>query len=826
MNKLPFAARLYVSAVIALGACLLLVLTPWSPGLTQPGLFFSLLLLSALCAAFKVNLPVIPVSQNVSTLSVSFAVDFASLLLIGPHLTMLISAVGAWTQCTIRPKRPSPVHRVLFTMAAQVVTVQASGAAFHLAGGNTATDAALALASVLAAISVWFIVLSGLTAGATALSSGKPLLGTWRDTYVWTLPGYFIGGMLAAGAGFLLDRNVRYFAFLAAIPMSLTYRAYRIYLGRVEEEQKRVQDMANLHLATVEALALAIDAKDQRPHLHIQRMCVYATALGRAFSMTPEEIEGLRTAAQLHDIGKLAIPEHILAKPGALTPDEVRKVRVHPVVGAQIIAQVPFPYPVAPLILAHHERWDGRGYPSGVKGEAIPLGARILAVIDFYDALVTDRPYHPAVSQEAALQLVHQEAGRAFDPLVAETFVRLAPGLGDLAEPSSLLTPRVIEGLSANAGEQGPGDQPRVLQDIAVAHREIYSLYQIAQVMGTSLGVTETMKVIASKLTTLVPFSCFALYLSDEANETLECRFATGTDADILRRVVVKNGHGATGWVARNRRPLVNARPEADLEAAAAEAIASTRLQSALMCPLLYADQVIGTLAVYHTEAGFYTEDHGRLLDCVCQQAAAVIANSITFEKTQQESLTDPLTGLPNTRYLTMNLERELARAERLKSEVAFIVMDLDDFKEINDRYGHQAGDRALQRVGAVLRNATRPYDICVRYAGDEFIVLLPGCAQDEAATRLHELQSAIDGIRFEARPGRIVTMSMSAGCAIYPVDGGGYESLLAIADARMYRDKTKRKKARSRAAGAMEEDAAADLAETDLQRRAGLGIL
>jgi diguanylate cyclase (GGDEF)-like protein len=342
--------------------------------------------------------------------------------------------------------------------------------------------------------------------------------------------------------------------------------------------------------------------------------------------------------------------------------------------------------------------------------------------------------------------------------------------------------------------------------------------------MGTSLGVTETMKVIASKLTTLVPYSCFALYLCNEERDALTCRFATGTDADIVRRLVLKNGHGMTGWVARNRRPLVNARPNADLEASD-ESTAPTRLHAALVSPLVFNDDVIGTLAVYHMDSGFYTEDHCRLLERVCEQAAAVIANSIVFERTQQESLTDALTGLPNTRHLLMTLDRELARAERLKSEVTFIVMDLDEFKEINDRYGHQVGDRALQKVAAVLRATTRPYDICVRYAGDEFIVVLPGCAADEADARLRELQSAIEAVRFEARPGEVIDLSMSAGAAIYPIDGGGYESLLAIADARMYRDKTRRKKGR---VGIGTDDFfsnSSGISESDL-RRAALGIL
>jgi diguanylate cyclase (GGDEF)-like protein len=245
--------------------------------------------------------------------------------------------------------------------------------------------------------------------------------------------------------------------------------------------------------------------------------------------------------------------------------------------------------------------------------------------------------------------------------------------------------------------------------------------------------------------------------------------------------------------VARNRRALVNARPSSDLESAGSSL--PTALQSALVCPLVFEDRVIGTLAVYHTAPSFYQEDHRRLLDRVCEQAAAVINNAIVFEQTHEASLTDPLTSLPNTRFMVSHLNGELARAERLNTEVSLLVLDLDDFKEINDTYGHHVGDRALRDVAQVLRNVIRPYDICVRYAGDEFIVVLAGCGFEEAENKRRELQQAIADSAFEARPGTPIPLSISAGSAVFPHDGDSYESLLAKADSRMYRDKVVRKR-------------------------------
>jgi diguanylate cyclase (GGDEF)-like protein len=403
------------------------------------------------------------------------------------------------------------------------------------------------------------------------------------------------------------------------------------------------------------------------------------------------------------------------------------------------------------------------------------------------------------MTPEAALALLQQEAGRALDPTVVLMFVKMAAEMEAVAATIETSTPRRLSlEPTSERGRPAVGFQPEtaktntVFEDIALAHREIYALYEIAQTMGTSLGVADTMALISSKLSNLVPFSASALFLFDEESDTLRCRFATGIEADAIGGMTVRAGQGLAGWVARNRRPLVNARPSAEFEAAGLDK--ATTLQSALVAPLVFSDRFIGTLAVYSTQADFYTDDHRRLLDRVSEQASAVIHNSIVFEQTQEDSLTDPLTGLPNTRFMFMHLTRELSRAERLKAEVALLVMDLDNFKEINDNHGHHVGDRALREVATVLRAGIRPYDICVRYAGDEFIVVLSGCAAEEAELKRVELQRTVDEVLFEARPGRRLPLAISIGAAIYPQDGDSYEALLATADSRMYRDKSRRK--------------------------------
>ena len=798
MRSLPVSARLYVGAVILAGA-FLLVVQGRHVTFDQPVLFLSLLVLSSLTSAFKVYLPL---AKGGSTMSVSYAIDFTSLILLGPHLTMFVGVVSAWSQCTFRIEEKNPAYRTLFSMACLAVTVQAAGFAYLSLGGvpgTLAANAAQVARPLIGAATTYFVCNTLLIAIAIGLSTREPLLRVWHQNFLWSAPSYFVGAGVALGAAWAFIHSGIWIALLLAAPLYLTYYTYKVYLGRIDDERRHVAEMADLHLATIEALALAIDAKDQTTQAHIRRVQVYAAGLASALGMPESEIQGVKTAALLHDIGKLAVPEHILSKPGPLTQEEFHKIRVHPQVGAEIISAVPFPYPVAPLILSHHERWDGKGYPAGLKGDDIPLGARILSVVDHFDAMTSDRPYHKAMSSDAALALLNQEKGKALDPTVLETFVRMLPDLTRQVHkledaPRRLTVSHTTEGAAATITTWTDAKATTVFDDIAHAHREIYALYEIAQTMGTSLGVSDTMALITSKLISLVPFSSCALFLLDEESETLRCRFATGAESDDIATMNMKSGQGLTGWVARNLRPLVNARPSADFEAAGLTSHQTT-LQSALVSPLVFNDRFIGTLAVYHVDPDFYSDDHRRLLERVSKQASAVINNSIVFEQTQEDSLTDPLTGLPNTRFMFMHLARELARAERLKTEVALLVMDLDNFKEINDTHGHHVGDRALREVAAVLRTAIRPYDMCVRYAGDEFIVVLPGCGQEEAERKRLEAQRTVDQVIFEVRPGRHVPLAISVGAAIFPQDGETYESLLSTADSRMYRDKARRKR-------------------------------
>jgi diguanylate cyclase (GGDEF)-like protein/putative nucleotidyltransferase with HDIG domain len=791
MTELPRPARYYVGAVIAAGLTLMVFRLP-SLTFPQPLLFIGLLLLSSVSASLKVYLPL---TTSGSTMSVSYAVDFASLLLLGPDETMLVAAGSAFSQCHWNSKERNPLHRTLFSVASLVLTVQGSGLAFSVLGGTGSAMPLTALARPLvAAATVYFLLNTGLIATAIALSTRANVFTTWNNNFLWSAPSYFVGAGTAAVAAALVSHAGYWIAPLTFAPLYLTYRTYKVYMGRIEDEQRHVQQTSDLHLATIEALARAIDAKDQTAQMHIRRVQVYAAGLAKASGLSEAEIQGVKTAALLHDIGKLAVPEHILSKPGPLTQEEFQKIRIHPQVGAEIIAAVPFPYPVAPLILSHHERWDGKGYPQGLAGEEIPIGARILTIVDYYDAVTTERPYHKALTNESAIGLLRHEAGRALDPKLVPIFVELLPTfaaeLTAEARSKNEAEPAMLPGSTAVG--LVPVTTTNAFENIALAHREIYALYEIAQSMGTSLGVSDTMALISSKLSKVVSWSGCALFLHHAESDTLKCRFAAGVDAPKLLNTTLHVGFGLSGWVARNRRTLINGNPRVTFDAAGITG--ELAVNSAIVCPLQFNDTFIGCLALYHTEPNHYTEDHRRLLERIAEQAGAVIHNSIVFEQTQEDSLTDPLTGLPNRRSMFVHLSRELARAERLKSEVAIIVMDVDGFKTINDTYGHNVGDHALREVALALQAALRPYDLCVRYAGDEFIVVLADCSREAAEAKRRELQTRVAEIQLDVRAGKRLRLGASAGAAVFPHDGTTYEQMLASADHLMYRDKASRR--------------------------------
>jgi diguanylate cyclase (GGDEF)-like protein/putative nucleotidyltransferase with HDIG domain len=575
------------------------------------------------------------------------------------------------------------------------------------------------------------------------------------------------------------------------------YVVYTVYRGKVEATRRRIDKLTRLHLATIEALTLAIDAKDPLARGHIQRVRRLAEGLARAAGYPEDQMEGLKAAALLHDVGKLAVPEHILNKPGKLSAAEYSKIMIHPVVGADILSNVEFPYEVVPIVKHHHERFDGGGYPSGLRGEEIPMGARLLTIIDCYDALTTNRPYRHSYRRDEALNIMRGERGRMFDPALLDQFfaiidtleaeVPAPPGAVAYVESEALTTGGLVDdGLSYPPSARAE----RALRDITAAQGEVLSLYEMAQTLGSTLRLSEVLPVVADKLSQIAGFTTQVIYLA-EGND-LRAAYIVGKHTETLKGLRMGIGEGAAGWVAEHRQVLIGGSPLADLERPLGRLAAHYR--STAIFPLVHEDEVVGVLALYGEETNGYSTDEVRVLETVAAHAATAIHNALAFERTQASALTDNLTGLPNSRYMYSFFDQERSRAERYGYPLVLMMMDLDGFKKINDTYGHHVGDEILRLVAQTARAVVRSGDIVIRYAGDEFVAILHRATPEVVADLKSRLQAAIDHCTYEARPGRVACVGISIGHVTYGEDGTAIDELMEVADRRMYEDKARRK--------------------------------
>jgi diguanylate cyclase (GGDEF)-like protein/putative nucleotidyltransferase with HDIG domain len=564
-----------------------------------------------------------------------------------------------------------------------------------------------------------------------------------------------------------------------------------------------LQEIAELHMNTIESLAIAIDAKDQTTHGHVRRTQVYAMELGRILGVSPAESEALKAGALLHDIGKLAVPEYILNKPGKLTAAEFEKMKIHTVVCGDIIKRVNFPYPVEDIVRYHHEKWDGGGYPRGLKGEEIPLVARIISVVDFYDATRCDRPYRLGMTREESLARLRRMSGASFDPRVVESFVEHIDYFDTLiaeqdiqeqvhaAEQPAVTAARPDAGLAPDALGASNGDAG--FRSIAEAQREVFALHEIAQTIGVSLNLHDTVTLVASKMRAIVPFDTCVIYLMDDKTGKAHAAHAAGEHAEVFARRAVTVGEGITGWVIANSRSMCNTSPELDLAGLPAE-VASV-IQGVLVSPLTREDGSFGAITLYSSTLSSYTTEHVRLLESVAHHVSSALNNALIYERTKESALTDALTGLPNSRALHLMLEQRLAECQRQNSApLSVLTINLDGFKAVNDTYGHGAGDRVLAGVAEVIKSQLRQMDSLARFAGDEFVAVMPTATGDVAERVAERVRAAVESKKFGVRTGRAIQLGVSVGVGNFPSDGESSGELLMAADRRMRRDKGARK--------------------------------
>src|SRR4051812_1089959 len=790
-RKLSAPAKLFITLVVMAGLGTLVYggIHQSSKNIAE---FICYLGIAVLASRLKVNLPGIT-----GTLSVNFLFILIGVLELSFSETLILGAISMVAQC-LYPHRPRAIQ-ITFNVCAGSISTALAYLVFHHPLMNVIVVSRPALLGF--AGTVYFIANAGSIATVISLTERRPLKRILVDCYFWSFPYYLVGAGIA-GVIAWLNRTFNWETSLLVLPVVyLIYRSYRLYLGKLEDEKRHVEEMANLHLRTIEALALAIEAKDHTTHEHLQRVRVYAMEVGKELGLVGPELEALHAAALLHDIGKLAVPEHIISKPGRLTPEEFEKMKIQTLVGAEILERVRFPYPVVPIVRAHHEKWDGSGYPLGLKGAEIPIGARILSAVDYLDALASDRQYRRALPMREVMQKLGEESGKSFDPKVVDILLKRYEHLERLAvsksasDPNSPLSTgiKIDRGLEPAAGFENAtaqdyaGRETTFLSSIAAARQEAQALFELSQDLGASLSLGETLSVFSVKLKPMVPYDAIAIYIKRE--EELVAEFVNGDNYRLFSSLRIPIGHGLSGWVAHNRKPIINGNPSVEPGYLNDPSKFST-LRSALAVPLEGVAGIIGVLALYRGERDAFTSVHLRILLAVSGKMALAIENALKYQQAENSATTDYLTGLPNARSLFMQLDRELARCKRDNTSLTVMVSDMDGFKQVNDRFGHLEGNRVLRLFAQALKDTCREYDYVARMGGDEFVVIAPGLAPDAAGKKTEQMRALARHAGNEVCNEEI--LSLSVGRAVFPDDGNDAEQLLSEADRRMYIEKQK----------------------------------
>ena len=617
-NTSSHRATPLVDAVICAGVAIA-AYSGWQVA-TQPVSYalIVLLLLTATAGWLALRLP----SAEVS-FSISDTFSTAAALVIGPAAGAFTAALDGLILSFGMQKSSRTARRILFNAAAPAVGIwTASQVFFAGAGPQIVIDGPWRVPRLFALLAIFcllnFGVSTGLVAAAVGLDARKSPVAIWKEHFLglWLT---HLGATFASMLMLVLSHDwqggsmqpLEVLLLITPLPVIL-YVTFMHAVGRTQDQIEHLGGMNRVYVATIEALAQTIDAKDQVTHDHIRRVQDNSVRLARALGIDDEgEIQALKAASLLHDVGKISVPEHILNKPGRLTPSELEIMRRHAPVGADILSVIGFPYPVVPIVRHHHENWDGTGYPDGLAGEAIPIGARILMVVDCFDALTSDRPYRPRFETAAALQVLIDRKGTMYDPQVVDGFLTLheaglnevpPPGRAPVADPHA--TPVV----------EAPVEQDPTPRDLA-------AFYSLGRELAVPGGVSDIGDAIWNALRAELGAVSCVLYVYDESGDALAPAFRAGVET-LPPDARVSLGDRLSGWVAATRTPIVNSDARLDVDPDLRD---ESPLQSALAVPIGDGEQLGGVLAFYSDRQAAFTPAHQRMAEA----AAALVAERV-----------------------------------------------------------------------------------------------------------------------------------------------------------------------------------------------------
>jgi putative nucleotidyltransferase with HDIG domain len=615
----PRALRLYVGLVIAAGAVVLAVSARELVSVPHPWQWILFGACGILTGSFTIT--IVSVSASVSVADTFF---IATAMLFGPGAAAVVLALDTGV---LSWRKKHDLERVAFNAAAPALSIWTAGHVFFaLTGTAPLSGGSLPSATIIGPLAclavVYFVLNSGFTAVAIGLDARRSIVRVWLDHFLWLSIGYFAAGSMAFCL-VSLSRRFNVISLIVVGPLvAIIHLTLRSSFGRVEDAKRHLGDLDRLYLSTVETLAMAIDAKDDVTHNHVRRVQAYAIGLARALGVTDEPtIKAIEAAALLHDTGKLAVPEHILNKPGKLTESEFEKMKLHVDVGADILSLVEFPYPVVPIVRCHHENWDGSGYPRGLSGNDIPLGARILSVVDCYDALTSDRPYRRRLTDEAALQILRERRGNMYDPDVVDRFVAvyrtIVVDLPDVPEHR-----QALKRISESQAQPRLGPEVTQAAQAMGASRDVLAFVSLARLAKGDGTIEDVLALSSNLVLDIAPDATGAWYLADRTNDQLTVADAFGPSAALFAGATMGVGERLSGWVAATRQAVFDSDAALDFDGCSYEM--NPDLQRCTSVPLMLGPTLVGVLSVY-TAAGAFDQNRGRLLEMIAPHVAGAL---------------------------------------------------------------------------------------------------------------------------------------------------------------------------------------------------------
>lgn len=777
-------ARVYVGTVAALGVCAIAQSIYAMYAVPIGRNWFILAILTLISGSATVKLPSVP-----ATISISETFVFTSVLLFGPAAGTLTVALDALVISLWLTRRGHPFHRIAFNICALPASLWLGAHLFYFIWGSQPLSkvtepvqiGALLVPLILFTVT-YYLLNSWLIALAISLEKRLSPLQVWKDNFAWLSLNYF-GGASVAALLVTYTRNIDYAYLAFVLPLlAVLYFTFSMSMGRVEDANRHLTELNSLYMSTIETLAMAIDAKDQITHGHIRRVQHYATGLARALGVKENaQIRAIEAASLLHDMGKLAVPEYILNKPGPLTPAEFEKMKLHASAGADILSAIDFPYPVVPIVRHHHESWNGSGYPDGLAGADIPIGARILSVVDCFDALTSDRPYRPRLTDGEAIKILLERRGTMYDPLIVDTFIQvhtdIAPVDDYVAQGKEGLSV-IARGLTSTETTD-PGSR---LDDIAASTEETLVLYDLAKALTGRLDLADSADVISQHIRRIVPASTCVFYVYDVQSDELYAAHAAGENVSQFSGVRIPRGQRLTGWVAANKQTILNSDPVLDLGEAGRSM--RPRLRSCLSTPLVSDGELVGVLTLYSAQQNAFAEDHGRIIEVVARQIAQTVKQAIELKQNRTRNLPDHLTGLPNLQQLRGFVEAEMS-VDNEPGALSLILIEFRAPKAISRRFEKDAGNRLLENAVEAIQKILRGADVLYQYGTDEFVVVLTQTDRQAALRVADRIAAKVAEESLESQSSDGQRIAVELGVASAPADGTNVEALISVARGR-----------------------------------------